>query len=338
MNVLVVGSGNIGTTLTNVLLEYKEALAIDQLFILKNSFHPWIAADLELLRKRGANICARSPQTGIIGLDEIQDSIEFVFDCAAAGVARANREFYDSMPRLKGACAQGSEKGFGIPFMSGVNPEAVTSQRFVHIVSCNTHGTVSILQAVTGVRLGDLVDGDFVVVRRSEDLGGHERLVAASVVARHLDPIIGTHHAIDAIDLFKTVGIAPRVQSSDITTPSQMMHAARFSINLTREVSVEEVIAAIDRSPFVAPTMKFDSNRIFELGRRYGFQGRIFEHSLVVVSNLLVLGNRVTGWLFVAQEGNTILSTLEAFLLQTEHPNRTQIFSKIKDDLLIGQY
>ena len=79
---------------------------------------------------------------------------------------------------------------------------------------------------------------------------------------------------------------------------------------------------------------KFDSNRVFELGRRYGFQGRLYAHAIVVANDLLVSGRTVKGWAFVPQEGNTLLSTLEAFLLQTDHPEADAVVRELCDQLV----
>jgi glyceraldehyde-3-phosphate dehydrogenase (NAD(P)) len=334
MNILITGAGNIGTTLANVLLANRKLLSIDNLWILKNRIQPWQAVDLGFLRRAGAVICSREQCADCVLLDQVEASVDYVFDCAASGTARMLRQYYDSLPRLIGACAQGSEKGFGVPFMTGVNPAAIRGERFVNVVSCNTHGTASVLQTLAGPRLENLIEGDVVVVRRCEDVGSHQRLVSASVVARHLDPLAGTHHAIDVADLFATVGITPKLASSDVTTPSQLMHAARFDIRLDRALSPADIMEKIAGNPFIATTLKFDSNHIFELGRRYGFQGRIFEHAVIVENNLMVDGNRVRGWMFVAQEGNTVISTIDAFLLQTGFPNREHALTILKSQLL----
>ncbi len=338
MNILIVGTGNIGTTLANVLLAHRELFSIENLWVLKNEFRPWQSPDLDFLRDRGAVICTRTSYPGAVLLDEIESSVDYAFDCAKEGTARDMKSYYDGLPRLLGVCAQGSEKGFGLPFMSGVNPQAIRGKRFVNIVSCNTHGTASILQAVAGERLENLLEGDVVVVRRCEDVGSHQRLVSASVVARHLDPLIGTHHAIDVSDLFRTVGVTMKLSSSDVTTPSQLMHAARFNILLDRGLSQDEVKQRIAANPLIASTLKYDSNSIFELGRRYGFQGRIYEHAVMVESNLLVQGNRIRGWVFVAQEGNTVLSTLDAFLLQCQFSDRERILGILKARLIVGRW
>ncbi|MBK9192397.1 MAG: hypothetical protein IPM77_13320 [Crocinitomicaceae bacterium] len=222
--------------------------------------------------------------------------------------------------------------------MSGINDEIIRSQKFVHVVSCNTHGTASLLKTFCGSDLNNLIKGDFVVVRRSEDIGNHERLVSANVVARHLDAKIGTHHAIDVVDLFNTLNVNCDITSSDITTPSQLMHAVRFNIELKNKITQDEIDQLISENTFLSVTKKFDSNVIFEQGRRYGFNGRIFSHAIVVSENLLIEDNAIKGWAFVPQEGNSILSTLHAFLLQVNHPNEKEIIRKIKSDLLRGEW
>ncbi len=338
MNVLITGAGNIGTTLANVLLANKELLSINTLWVLKNQIQPWQTADLDFLRRAGAVICTRERCADCILLSEIESLVDYVFDCAASGTARALRDYYDHLPRLVGACAQGSEKGFGVPFMTGVNPAAIRRERFVNVVSCNSHGTAAVLQTFAGPQLEDLIEGDVVVVRRCEDIGSHQRLVSASVVARHLNSLAGTHHAIDVTDLFKTVAIPLKLTSSDVTTPSQLMHTARFDILLNCELSTADICKRIAENPFIATTQKFDSNSVFELGRRYGFQGRIFEHAVIVENNLLVDGNRLRGWIFVAQEGNTVISTLDAFLLQTGFSNRDHVLNTLKNQLLEARW
>ena len=96
------------------------------------------------------------------------------------------------------------------------------------------------------------------------------------------------------------------------------MHAVRFNVRLRAPRAIADIVADLSAHPRLATTAKFDSNRVFELGRRYGFQGRLYAHAVVVANDCMVSGRTVKGWAFVPQEGNTLLSTLEAFLLQTE--------------------
>ncbi len=336
-DVLVNGMGNIGTTIANLILTYQKDLQINQLYVAKRSFNQWNKVERDFLVEQGAIICSHQQQNNLLTVAEILPSIHYIFEATANGVGMSNKPNYEQLPNLKGTSAQGSEKGFGLPFMTGVNDAAIRGQKFVNIVSCNTHGTAALLKTFCGNQLENLKQADVVVVRRSEDLGNHERLVTANVVARHLDEQAGTHHSVDVIDLYKTVGCPCALTSSDITTPSQLMHSVRFNIELKYELE-RPFQALITNQALMARTSKFDSNVIFELGRRYGFNGRIFSHAIIIDGNVLVEKKRIKGWAFVPQEGNSILSTLHAYLLQMELPNVENTMAKIKADLLRDEW
>lgn len=336
-NVIVNGMGNIGTTLVNLLLDYKTILNLDKIYVVKRSIQPWNRTERRFLEGKGATICTINGSNDLVDIESVIHEVDYIFEATSNGVGLKNLTKYKALSNLQGCSAQGSEKGFGIPFMSGINNKQIKGEKFVNIVSCNTHGTAALLSAFCGNNLENMKDSDVVVVRRSEDLGNHERLVTANVVARHLDPIIGTHHAIDVVDMFKTKGVNCQLTSSDITTPSQLMHAVRFSIKFKKplEKSVKDLVAA---HPFIATTAKFDSNVIFELGRRYGFNGRIFAHAILITENLLVTTDSIKGWAFVPQEGNSILSTIHAFILQMNFRDEEKVFDEIRNDLLIKEW
>lgn len=338
MNVLVNGIGNIGTTLLALLAQYRKQLNIDTIYALKNNAMPWHDEDLAYLQKIGIVICTRNSNDRFEPLDTIMDRVGYIFDCTNNGGGLKNKEWYLSLPNLVGASAQGSEKHFGISFMSGANNDVLIGQKFAHIVSCNTHSLASLLTTFTGSNLENHLSSDFVVVRRSEDIGNHQRLVAANVVARHLDDQLGTHHSIDLRDLFETRGLHVEVTSSDVTTPSQMMHAVRFNISFKHRQTAEQLMALIAANPYVSTTTKFDSNVIFERGRRIGFQGRIYSHALIVSNNLLIREDSIKGWAFIPQEGNTLLSTLHAFLLQTNRSEHAEVMEALRGELVMRRW
>ena len=193
---------------------------------------------------------------------------------------------------------------------------------------------MAILQTVSDGDLDDIVSADLVVARRSEDFGNHDRLVSGNVVARHLDPVLGTHHAIDADAVLRRLGRQIPMQSSDITTPSQFLHATRFTVRLSSPVSPDAVRARIERNQLVGTTRIFDSNKVFEIGRRFGLGGRLYNQAIFVSENLLVTGDEVRGWVVVPQEGNTILSTISAFLELTQ-PGSQPVMDELVARLLI---
>ncbi|MBK7131202.1 MAG: hypothetical protein IPH66_17855 [Crocinitomicaceae bacterium] len=334
MKVLVNGIGNIGSTLLALLVKYQLDFGISQIYANKNSIQPWHEPELNYLRSLGVCISSSQKNKSDFLLQDILPEMHFIFDCGANGSGLKNKNNYMQLPNLKGVVAQGSEKGFGVSFMSGIGNDLLLNEKYIHVVSCNTHGTAAILKTFCGGELTNLKQGDFVVVRRSEDIGNHERLVSANVVARHLNSRIGTHHAIDVVDMFSQQKILCPITSSDITTPSQLLHAVRFHIEFKQPISADYLTKCICENPYLATTKKFDSNVIFEQGRRYGFNGRIFSHAILVAENMLLTENSVKGWAFVPQEGNTILSSLHAMLIKLLPEKSDAILHKLQQELL----
>ncbi len=336
MKILVNGIGNIGQTLINILSDYKSLLHISEIYALKNtSINPWNQTELDILIEKGVKVCTMN-NPNYLDIENVINDIDYIFDCNANSFGLKNKKLYKSLINLKGCSAQGSENGFGIPFMTGINNEVIFKKKFVQIVSCNTHALSSIISTMAGNDLSNLIDNDFVIVRRSEDIGNHQRLVSANVLSRHLDNEIGTHHAIDVIDLFKTKIVSLNIQSSDITTPSQLMHTVRFNIKFRQMILPEELHRNIINNNSISRTSKFDSNVLFELGRRYSPYGRIFSHIIMNNNNILYdnNNNRIKGWAFIPQEGNTIISTIHAYLLQTGIQNDEDIIDKIKNGII----
>ena len=335
MKILINGGGNIGTTIANLMIRFKDLLGISHVYLHKNLPQKWRETDLDFLERSGVIVCEQEN----ISNKEVIKNVQFVFESTANGIGLKNKEKYKSFKNLIGVCAQGSEKGFGIPFMTGINENKIFGEKFVQIVSCNTHAALSLLNTFSRRNFSKVLHSDFVVVRRSEDIGNHERLVTANVVARHLNPDIGTHHAIDVRDLLETIGVRIPISSSDITTPSQLLHSIRFNIKLNEKVSQTSIDDMLRNSHYTSTTNKFDSNHIFELGRRYGFQGRIYSHAIVVNNNIMVHDDTIIkGWAFVPQEGNTLISTIHSFLLQTKNPNSIELLKKISGELLIKKW
>ena len=335
MNILVNGIGNIGQTLLGVLCDHQHLLGIKRICALKNTqITDWNRQDIEFLIDKGVIICTKEASEYEL-IDEHIDEIDYIFDCNANSFGLKNKLWYEKLITLKACCVQGSEKGFGIPFMSSVNHDQIKGHKYVQVVSCNTHALSSLITTLSGKNLADFGEGDFVIVRRSEDIGNHERLVGSNVISRHLNKMIGTHHAIDVKDLFNTKHINLNIQSSDITTPSQLMHTVRFNLKLKKLPDQNSVNKLIEGNPFVSSTSKFDSNIVFELGRRYSAYGRLFSHAIINSNNLLLdeQALRIKGWAFIPQEGNTILSTVHAFLLQTQNPDHQNIMDRLTSAL-----
>lgn len=334
MRLAVVGLGTVGETLAEVLLALRPELRWDELIIVRRTVAAWDLPRTQRWRERGVTIATRTDDDGYENADVALSRVHFVFDCGPNGHATDRRAEYDALPALVGAVAQGSEPAFGPPFMTGVPHARIDNARFVHVVSCNTHGIAAVLQALGGDRLDEIESADFVVVRRSEDLGKSERLVGATVVARHRDPQRGTHHAHDVARLFGEIGVERPLVSSDVTTPSQLLHALRFRVTTRTTVDAARSFAA---RPWIATTARFDSDAVFERGRRSGFQGRLWAHAVVVCNNLIISDRDVIGWAFVPQESNSIPSTIHAFLLQTGIADVAAVMPRLRELVFVPE-
>ena len=337
MQVAVVGYGNIGATLVAVLLRWRAALGISSITVVRRAVHPWETSEMQRLETQGVAIHLLGP-AGVEGGDwgSLPSRVDYVFHAGPNGSGVAARPTYARWPLLRGAVAQGSEKGFGPSYMVGGPAQRVTGERFVHIVSCNTHGFSGVLRWISGDRLERLVHVDAVAVRRSEDLQNHARLVGGPVIARHRSAVAGTHHATDAMDLFAFDGLHPKLTSSDVTTQGQLLHTLRFRAHCTEPVNLDRLQADLSAAPWLAKTLRFDGNQVFEQGRRHGLNGRLFAHAIIVSNNLLIDGDTVSGWAFVPQEGNTIGSTIAAYLYQTEHPNAAGVLELVREELVLN--
>ncbi len=331
MNVVVIGAGNIGTTLAQLLLRHRARLGIDVVSVVKNDPQPFFEVELRQLEELGAEVVRASSAAERW---RAVDASDYVFDCRKEGAPLRDKSEYQARGHLRGVCAQGSEEGFGVPMVAGTNDGVVRSTSdepcLVHVASCNTHAAVSLLRAACGTTLETLEHADFVFVRRSEDIGSSERLVGANVVARHRSRNFGTNHSILAQRVFASVGASPELTSSDITTPSQLLHAVRFSIHGRAPLEPR-----FELDPWLATTHRFDSNRVFEFGRRHGEAGRLYAHAIVVDNNLVVRDTQIIGWAFVPQEGNTLLTTLAAFLYCTQSTRAQDVLREMRRKLVL---
>ena len=334
MKVAVVGLGTVGETVASVLNELRPHLPLSELILVRRAVPEWDRPRMADWASRGATIVTHTSDDGYEDFASAAERIEFVFDCGPNGHATGQRPLYEKMPHLVGAVAQGSESTFGAPFMTGVPESRITNARFVHVVSCNTHGIASVLQALGGDRLEAIESADFVIVRRSEDIGKSERLVGANVVARHRDPIRGTHHAHDVARLFAEIGVVRDPVSSDVTTPSQLLHSLRFRVRTTKDVDPE---TAFSRRLWLATTGRFDSDAVFERGRRAGFEGRVWAHAVIVSNNLMIREREIIGWALIPQEANSIPSTIHAWLLQVGAPDPESTLERLRERVFVGQ-
>lgn len=323
----VVGTGTIGEPLIGLLADNREAFGLDEVTFHKRT--PMLAerGKVDDLVRRGAILAVdedrrddflalgHSPKFGKI---EALERASVVIDCTPAG--NQNKvEFYEPLTGPRGFLAQGSEFGFGKMYARGINDAALDLEedRYLHIVSCNTHNISAMIQSLAMEPDGTshLVNGEFLCIRRANDISQDRKFVASPTVDSHKDPRFGTHHARDAHDLFSTLGHDLQLHSSAIKLNTQYMHTLHFSITLDREVTTEEVVERFYSNPRVALTYRSSANQVFSFGRDHGYYGRILSHAVVAVPSLTVRnGVQVVGFAFTPQDGNPLLSTVAAML------------------------
>ncbi|MGH8928648.1 MAG: hypothetical protein ACRDWH_09880 [Acidimicrobiia bacterium] len=328
MNIVhVVGTGTIGEPLIGLLADHRTDFGIDEV-----SFHkrtPLITerGKVNDLVRRGASLAVdedkRSTfeELGHAPKYEAWEAIErakVVIDCTPVG-NDMKTEFYEKAVGPVGFMAQGSEYGFGKMYARGINDQALQPghDRFLHIVSCNTHNIAVLVKTLAMDEDGTnhLTDGRFLCVRRSNDISQDSGFAPSPTVERHKDPRFGTHHARDAHGLFETLGYDLNLFSSALKLNTQYMHSIHFSLTLDREMTLDEVKERLAGNKRVAITYRRSANSVFSFGRDHGYFGRILSQTVVAIETLAVRnGNEVVGFCFTPQDGNPLLSTLAATL------------------------
>lgn len=324
----VVGTGTIGEPLIGILSTLRQQFGIDEVSFHKASARVSDRPKLRALLQKGATLAA-TPETHAafqeMGLEprmtheEAIGRARVVIDCTPVGNDNKRTLYgrFDDGSRL--FVAQGSELGFGKPYARGINDAALLrgEDRFVQVVSCNTHNIAVLLKTVAGVNggPGTLESARFLCIRRASDISQAGSFVPAPVVGRHTDERFGTHHARDAVLLYRTLGHDLDLFSSAMKMNTQYMHAIHFAISMNRDVTTEEVARRLRDEPRVSVTSKQTSSTIFSFGRDHGFYGRILNQTVVSLPTLTVRGGReVLGFCFTPQDGNSLLSSISMAL------------------------
>jgi glyceraldehyde-3-phosphate dehydrogenase/erythrose-4-phosphate dehydrogenase len=322
-NVLVVGTGTIGEPLIGLLSDFKKKLGINVYFHKRTPLRDEVAK-VNSLVQRGAKLVTDAEKDEefkelghkpVLNYVEALDLCDVIIDCTPAGNEHKEKH-YVKYPE-KFFIAQGSEKGFGLPYAYGINDQALleSDSRFIQVVSCNTHNIASLIKTISPNIL-DLSTGDFTCIRRANDISQEGSFIASPEVGKHKDKLYGTHHARDAASLFKTMNQYPNIFSSAIKVNSQYMHIIRFNLYIKGYAVEEDVINKFKENKFTAITHKILTNKVFSFGRDHGYYGRIFNHTVFSVPSLH-LGRHngkttVSGFCFTPQDGNSLLSSVAA--------------------------
>ncbi len=323
----VVGTGTIGEPLIGLLADNRKTLGIDEVTFHKRTPMVEERPKVNDLVRRGAALAVNEDRVASFeslghapkfGSSEAIERASVVIDCTPAGLSN-KADHYEKAKGPLGFMAQGSEFGFGKMYARGINDEALDrgSDRFLHIVSCNTHNISALVKTIAMEEDGTshLENGRFVCLRRANDISQDGSFIPAPSVGGHDDERFGTHHARDAHHLFTTLGYDLPLYSSAVKIPTQYMHSLWFSLELDREITRDEVISRLNENTRIALTHRTSANSVFSFGRDHGYFGRILNQAVVPVSSIAVRdGREVVGFCFTPQDGNSLLSSLAATL------------------------
>jgi len=323
----IVGTGTIGEPLVGLLCYFKQQAGFAEVTFHKRSPVARDVPKIKALVDRGAVLTVdedRMQDFEALGLkpimthEEALTKADVVVDCTPSGVGISNKnQFYEKyLDTTKGFIAQGSEFGFGKMYARGINDSALENgkDRFLQVVSCNTHNLCALINTVALVDGDDnLEEGRFLCIRRANDISQVKGFVPAPDVGKHDDPVFGTHHARDAYHLFRTRGLDLNLWSSALKVNTQYMHCIYFTLTLKRAVTREEIIGRFRSDDRISLTKKQSACEVFSFGRDHGYFGRLLNQTVIVEPTLQVRkGHEVIGFCFTPQDGNSLLSSFSA--------------------------
>ena len=336
--VLIVGTGTIGEPLVNLFLKTREEIGIGKVFFHKKRPLGKDAARIKRMVKRGGILVVDDGKTaefekkGYAPEEEFSQAAneaDVIIDCTPKG-NELKETYYQAIfesrgPKIKGFIAQGSEKGFGKPYVYTINDRALIpgEDKFIQVLSCNTHNFLVIPYSIAikydGIESIECIDQ--FICRRASDLSEDKGIlgVEADKYSEEEHGNFGSHQAQDGARLLETFipkEKLPRMHSQVIKLPTQYMHIPMFRLELKNPITLDEVKRRLKANPLVAFTEYESTNRIFGIARdESDILGRILNQTVVVEQSLNVAyGNVVYGTCFTPQDGNALLSSVAATL------------------------
>jgi glyceraldehyde-3-phosphate dehydrogenase type II len=338
--VLIVGTGTIGQPLARAILKLKKQFDIDELMFLKNSPREEDIGMVKRFQEAGAKLCVYQKDfqsfidIGLMPDYHFEDALKtttVLIDCSKDDLALKLKESYYTKcdENVLGFIAQGGAKKFGKPFAYDINNDAIAiDERFIQVVSCNTHNLLAILKTLVldYEGISNLEQGRFNLQRRISDISQKKGILGMEVGIPG-DSIYGSHQAADAVALLKTIGIENiNIHSRANKVPNAYMHVIEFNLKLKKTVTKEEIINRFKKNPLTATTLLTSNNLVLSAGRDWGHFGRILNQTVVCLPSIEVIGgNEVIGACFTPQDGNSLISSMAAllfFLDQTKNKEK----------------
>ncbi|MBL7013869.1 MAG: hypothetical protein ISR83_05585 [Candidatus Marinimicrobia bacterium] len=333
-NVLVYGMGTIGEPLIGLLTDFSDDLGLSDVLFHKRTPRTDDIPRILDLQSRGAKLVADHDKIdsfksmGLTPSYMTEDALiqsDVVLESTPTGIGLKNKENiyrYHEEDTL-GFVAQGSEFGFGKMYAFGINESALNpgDEKYIQVVSCNTHNISVLIKTLAFEGDEDRLEkGDFVCIRRANDVRNDYDYISSPQVEGHKNPRFGSHHAEDAHHLFETMGYDLNIFSSAMKLNTQYMHTMRFTLTVKNKITLNEVLKKLEENPLITLTEKTLANQVFSFGRDHGYYGRILNQTVVSLPTLHVLNeNTIVGFCFTPQDGNALLSNV-AIMQWFMHP------------------
>lgn len=346
-NTLTIGTGTIGEPFTNLLAEQQNAIGLENVLFHKRTPLLDERGKVRDMIARGAHLVVDKDKVGAfkelglepaMTLDEAYQAVDVVIDCTPAGNKLKERD-YKNLKRPKGFIAQGSEEGFGIPYVWRLNDHVLRpgADKFIQVVSCNTHNMCRTVDCAVLQTVGieNLERAAFFIARRDSDVSEDKGIHGVEVgrVSPKYKPY-GTHHAYDGARVLKTfLSIDPPLYSMALKVSSQYMHVACFYLHYKQPVSLENIRETFHSNPLVATTYRKSTNKVFARARDAGKPGGRIYNQIVLCEDTLDIspdGKYVSGVTFTPQDSNAILSSVAATLWLIDpatHDEKMQVFN-----------
>jgi len=372
----VVGTGTIGEPLIGLLCSLRKLGIFDSdvtVTFQKVTPDSRDRFKVNKLKKRGAIFAvAREKTESFIEAGMVPDitqgraleQADIIVDCTPYGLRRKSEVYLDRVEDTLLFLAQGNAGGFGSRVAWGMNEEAVYNkihvegEKFIQVVSCNTHATLSAFKSIAlengNAEIDNLIEMLVVILRRANDISQSNGFIPSPQVGAHDDELHGTHQAADASQLvLEWLGVEPNIRSSVFKMNSQLMHANWFNIRVKRPLTRDDAIDLFKANPYVAVTERDIANEIFSGGRDHGYFGRILNQIVVPIHKksaekypLTVFPNpdgstSVTGTYFTPQDGNSLLTSvntcIEAFYRDTWRERTGRILTNEDPQFIVDE-
>ncbi len=241
-------------------------------------------------------------------LEDLLDRVDVIVDATPGGVG----ERYARVYREKGVKAlfQGGEKAHvaEASFSTLCNYEESLGKNSLRVVSCNTTGLLRLictLHREIGVK-----SVRAVLVRRAAD---PREVKKGPINSINISPIkLPSHHALDVKEVLPWLDI----KTAAVVVPTTLMHVHNVTLKLSRDVSKDEVVEALERAPRI---MLLDSEatgikstaQIMDAARYMRPRGDVPE-LVVFADSISVDGAEVMLWQAVHQESIVVPENIDA--------------------------